>query len=92
MRQLQAINDIQIQGAAMTQVVQAIYERGTLRLVEPVDLEEGTQVEVTISTETPEPDRSPSEILAEIAALPMESSGDISGRDHDRILYGVRPS
>jgi predicted DNA-binding antitoxin AbrB/MazE fold protein len=76
----------------MTQVVQAIYEHGTLRLVEPVDLEEGVQVEVTISIETPEPDRLPSEILAEIAALPMEGNGDISGRDHDRVLYGTRPS
>ena len=76
----------------MTQVVQAIYERGTLRLVEAVDLEEGAHVEVTISTETTDGDRLPSEILAEIAALPMEGNGDFSGKDHDRELYGTRPS
>ena len=35
--------------------------------------------------------RTPAEILAEIAALPMEGGGEeFSNRDHDRILYGER--
>lgn len=33
--------------------------------------------------------RTPGEILADVAALPMEDGGrDFSGRDHDAILYG----
>jgi hypothetical protein len=33
--------------------------------------------------------RTPAEIMAEIAAMPMESSPDgFSGEDHDRVLYG----
>jgi hypothetical protein len=40
--------------------------------------------------ETAEP-RSPGSILAEIAALPVQGSGDpFTSRDHDRVLYGTR--
>ncbi|MEP7039162.1 MAG: hypothetical protein ABI891_12575, partial [Acidobacteriota bacterium] len=34
-------------------------------------------------------EKTPAELLAEIAALPMEGNGEkFSNRDHDRILYG----
>jgi predicted DNA-binding antitoxin AbrB/MazE fold protein len=72
----------------MTMTVNAIYERGQLRLMEPVDLEEGAVVEVTISVEEPESERSPAAVLAEIAALPLENGERFSGRDHDDLLYG----
>ena len=37
----------------------------------------------------PQTGRSPAEIIAAIAAQPMEAGGqEFSGRDHDRILYG----
>jgi hypothetical protein len=49
-------------------------------------------VQETINLESPDPDGSPAEILAEIAALPMENSEGFSGRDHDQILYGERAS
>ncbi len=74
----------------MTMTVEAIYEHGILRLKEPISLAEGTLVEVILITREPATDAvSPAEILARIAALPEEGSGEaFSGRDHDRILYG----
>jgi predicted DNA-binding antitoxin AbrB/MazE fold protein len=68
----------------------AVYEHGLLRPTEPVSLEEGEKVEVIVV----KPSMAPSghvaaEILAEIAALPMEPGGrQFTGRDHDQILYG----
>lgn len=74
----------------MTTRCTAIYERGVLRPTEPVPLEEGDRVEVIIVCRTPPPDPvKAAEILAAIAAMPMEPGGkEFSGRDHDRILYG----
>jgi len=74
----------------MTTSVEAIYEQGVLRLKEPVALAEGTIVEVTITTREEQTASAslPANILASIAALPMEgNSREFSGRDHDRILY-----
>lgn len=74
----------------MTTTVEAIYEQGVLRLAQPIQLAEGTKVEVIVIA--PEPERqtpSPSAILTEIAALPLEQEGrPFAGRDHDKILYG----
>ena len=76
----------------MTRTIEAIYERGVLRLKEPVALADGTIVEVTITTsELSVENRTPAQILSSIASLPME--GDVqgfSGRDHDKILYGEK--
>ena len=42
-----------------------------------------------ISFEYAERKKTPSELLAEIVALPIEGKTDkFSGRDHDKILYG----
>lgn len=73
----------------MTMTVEAVYERGMLRLKEPVSLEEGAHVEVIVITREPaQGNASAAEILANIAALPMEGDGDaFSGRDHDQGLY-----
>lgn len=35
----------------MAQVVRAIYEHGTLKLLDPVELEEGEQIAITIESE-----------------------------------------
>lgn len=72
----------------MTITTEAIHEQGVLRLSQPIPLAEGTRVEViVVSTKAPE-NTSPGEILAQIAALPLEGSCDeFSGRDHDKILY-----
>ncbi|MEA5517578.1 antitoxin family protein [Limnoraphis robusta] len=73
----------------MTYTLQAIYEQGMLRLMQPVDLPEGTSVKVIITAnDSTQEEKNPADILAQIAALPLESEPEnISGRDHDRILY-----
>ena len=74
----------------MTATIEAIYEQGVLRLLQPLSLADGTRVEIIVITqELTAEDRTPADILAAIAALPMEAGGkEFSGRDHDKILYG----
>ena len=79
-----------IEEVRMTTTVEAIYEQGVLRLIQPLSLAEGTRVDIIVITrESPAEGRTPADILAAIAALPMEVGGEVfSGRDHDKILYG----
>ena len=74
----------------MTTTVEAIYEQGVLRLIQPLSLAEGTRVDIIVMTREPTAEgRTPADILAAIAAMPMEVGGEeFSGRDHDKILYG----
>ena len=77
----------------MTTTASAIYEHGVLRPLTPLPLPEGARVEVTVtdeaSTAPATTTRQASQLLRDIAALPLESSpSEFSGRDHDRILYG----
>ncbi len=74
----------------MTTTVEAIYENGVLRLSRPIDLAEGTPVEVTVRTYAPQSgERTPAQIIAELASLAVESEEPTSvARDHDRYLYG----
>jgi predicted DNA-binding antitoxin AbrB/MazE fold protein len=74
----------------MTTTVEAIYEQGVLRLKEPISLAEGAEVKViVISREPAAEEPKPAEVLAAIAALPLEGAdNEVSGRDHDRLLYG----
>jgi predicted DNA-binding antitoxin AbrB/MazE fold protein len=63
----------------MTRTIEAIYERGVLRLKEPVALADGTIVEVTITTSEPSGEnKTPAEILSSIASLPMEGTAKAS--------------
>ena len=81
----------------MTTIIDAVYEAGVFRPLKPiVELPEGEQVKLTINSDllaemernAPDPRRA-AEIMAEIAALPMETGGqDFAGTDHDKILYG----
>lgn len=69
--------------------VRATYEHGVLRLAEPPDLAEGSQVDVIVIAGQPAAKASsPADILAEIAAMPMGQGPEFSERDHDAILYG----
>ena len=73
-------------------IIDAVYEQGVLRPSRPIDLAEGARVEIIViarpSTSTPGA-RTPAEVAARIAAMPMESSPEgFSGEDHDEILYG----
>lgn len=74
----------------MVRDVQAIYEHGSLRLLEPVSLQEGERVTVSIeSAWSPPPPEAVNAILDRIAALPVPDPNDrFSGEDHDKVLYG----
>ncbi|MCY7274550.1 MAG: antitoxin family protein [Phormidesmis sp. CAN_BIN44] len=73
----------------MTITVQAVYKDGVLRLIQPISLAEGTQVEVVVMTRESKFEKTtPAEILSSIAALPLQGNGDeFSGKEHDRVLY-----
>lgn len=76
----------------MTVALAAVYEQGVLRPLQPIELTEGTLVEIILLASPLSPDHpSPAALLAEIAALPDEGLTDpFSGRDHDQVLYGER--
>ena len=84
----------------MSQTIQAIFDSGVFRPLEPVELAEGTQVEVQIPQAPVPAELSPEEVarqhaaiaefLDRMEALPDEGPDDgFSGRDHDKILYGA---
>jgi predicted DNA-binding antitoxin AbrB/MazE fold protein len=55
--------------------ITAIYEQGVLRLTQPVELPEGTEVQVVIITnDANAPKGNAASILAAIAALPDETA------------------
>ena len=76
-------------GEVMTKQVEAIYEQGCLRPLEPLELPEGARLRVVLITEDePEGRKNPAEVLSEIAALPLEGPAELfSGREHDSVLY-----
>ena len=78
-----------VDGAAMTKEIEAIYEQGVIRPLEPLELPEGARLDVIVIThEQPKINGNAAEILADIAALPLEGSSDaFTGREHDSILY-----
>jgi predicted DNA-binding antitoxin AbrB/MazE fold protein len=57
----------------MFKEIEAIYENGIIRPLQPLDLPEGARVNLIITThEQPKANGNAAEILAEIAALPLE--------------------
>ncbi len=83
----------------MSQTVPAIYDAGVFRPLEPIELADGTRVEVQVPTPASPTELPPEELsrqqaaiaemLAEIERLPIEGPDDgFSGRDHDKVLYG----
>lgn len=78
----------------MIQRIIAIVENGHLRPVVPLGLPNGSRVELTIESATESamcgPSQAIKDAVAAIAAMPMESGPEFSGRDHDKILYGER--
>ena len=72
----------------MTMTLQAVFENGLLRPLSPLDLDEGQTVQVMIADTGTAVTQDAATILMEIAALPVEGSGDPwTSRDHDRVLY-----
>jgi predicted DNA-binding antitoxin AbrB/MazE fold protein len=73
----------------MTKQVEAVYEQGRLRPLEPLELPEGARLRLVLLTEDDAGGgKSPAGVLSEIAALPLEgSAGPFSGGEHDSVLY-----
>jgi predicted DNA-binding antitoxin AbrB/MazE fold protein len=73
----------------MTKEIKAVYEDGLIRPLQPLELPEGSRLDVIVIThEEVATNGNAAEILAEIAALPLEGANDaFAGRDHDSILY-----
>lgn len=73
----------------MTKEIEAVYEQGLIRPLQPLDLPEGSRLDVIVIThDQPQTTSKAAEMIAEIAALPLEGSTDtFSGREHDSILY-----
>jgi predicted DNA-binding antitoxin AbrB/MazE fold protein len=62
----------------MTVTIEAIYEQGILRLSQPIPLADGTRVEVMVISPPVElATQSPSEILQDIAAMPLQGKQDL---------------
>ena len=72
--------------------IEAEYRDGVLRPIRPIDLAEGTRVELLVIPRdySPAPEGlTPADVAARIAAMPLQSSLDgFSGEDHGAILYG----
>jgi predicted DNA-binding antitoxin AbrB/MazE fold protein len=73
----------------MTKEIEAVYEQGMIRPLQPLELPEGARLDViVIIHEQPRANEKTAEMLAEIAALPLDGSSDaFSGREHDSVLY-----
>ncbi len=75
----------------MSEKISATYENGVLVLEKPLSVSEGSKIEIIVVSKEKKRKRTPAEILAELAALPLEGKTDkFSGRDHDKILYGEK--
>jgi len=73
----------------MTKEIEAVYEKGIIRPLQPLELPEGSRLDVIVIThEQPKNNRNAAQILSEIAAQPLEGPSDaFPGREHDTILY-----
>lgn len=73
----------------MINEIEAIYEQGMIRPLQPLVLPEGARLNVIVFTyEEPKSNSNAAEILAHIAALPLEGSNNaFPAREHDSILY-----
>lgn len=73
----------------MTKEIEAIYEHGIIRPLQPLELPEGALLDVIVIThEQSKANGNAAEVLAEIAALPLEGATDaFAGSEHDSILY-----
>ena len=80
----------------MTTTLEAVYEAGIFRPLEPVELPEGEHVWIVKKQEegrteplSDEERQSRADIVAEISALAVRHGvEETSSRDHDKILYG----
>ena len=65
----------------MIEQIEAIYEQGVLRPVQPIQMPEGTRVRIIVlDRDQVDAGKTPSEILSEIAALPEEGARPVFGK------------
>lgn len=79
----------------MTKQIEAVYERGVFRPLEPIQLPEGARLDIILISrdEARGNGGTATSLLAEIAALPSEgATNQFAGRDHDSILYPEKPT
>ena len=72
--------------------IHAVVESGLIRPLEAVELKEGELIDVIVLSRAEQVRAAsvPAQILARIAALPLEGATDnFSGQDHDSVLYPV---
>jgi len=68
----------------MSKQIQAVYEGGVIRPLEPVALNESEELDVVLLPRQKPTQRNPTEVLAEIARLPIEGKQNaFSGEDYD---------
>jgi predicted DNA-binding antitoxin AbrB/MazE fold protein len=75
----------------MARTLAAVYEKGVLKPTAPLDLPEGTHVELYVLKSDEGRLLDPAAVrarLASIASLPLEPGPEFTAREHDRILYG----
>lgn len=81
----------------MSREIPAVFESGVFQPLEPMDLAQGTRLVVQVQAPATSADEvvdestrlAWSEYLDRMESLPDNSPQDeLSGRDHDRILYG----
>jgi predicted DNA-binding antitoxin AbrB/MazE fold protein len=81
----------------MDQLIPAVFDSGVFRPLQPVELAEGTQVQVQLANLKPpvseevdeETRKSWNEYVDRMESLPSKSPPDeLTNRDHDRIIYG----
>jgi predicted DNA-binding antitoxin AbrB/MazE fold protein len=74
----------------ITTSITAVFEGGLLRPTTPLQMAEGTRVELIVRSEgkSVEAGRSAANILAGIAALPTTGGDPRTSEDHDQVLYG----
>ncbi len=82
----------------MTRSILAVFDAGVFRPLEPVDLAQGTRVELKLELSTApdagdaadETKKAWNDYLDRMESLPDNSPGDgLTNRDHDRIIYGI---
>lgn len=74
--------------------IKAVYQNGVFRPLQPLEIKEGTEVEITVpkKPKTPPSPREAMDRLLKIADMPPEGPGGFSGEDHDKVLYGESPN
>jgi len=74
----------------MTKEIEAVYEQGLIRPLQPLDLPEGSRLDVIVIThDQPQTTSKAAEMIAEIAALPLLGVTVAFAFDHHFKQFGT---